>query len=33
MTWLALLGLFAVVVAVQLVGLLWLMVKDRRDGS
>ena len=31
MTWLALLGLFAVVVAVQLVGLLWLMVRDRRD--
>ncbi len=31
MTWLAALGLFGVVVAVQLVGLLWLMVKDRRD--
>lgn len=31
MTWLAALGLFAAVVTVQLVGLLWLMVKDRRD--
>ena len=31
MTWVAALGLFAAVVAVQLVGLLWLMVRDRRD--
>ncbi len=31
MTWVVVLGLFAAVVAVQLVGLLWLMVKDRRD--
>lgn len=31
MTWLAVLGLFAAVVAVQLAGLLWLMVKTRRD--